>query len=63
VREWHDDAGLHEVEWIVSYAEAFERELIQFHECIASGEDPRTPATEARGDIVLARSIARAASG
>jgi predicted dehydrogenase len=61
-REWQDDAGLHDEELIVSYAEAFERELVHFHECIESGQTPRTPAIEARGDIALAQSIARAAS-
>jgi len=44
---------------IVSYDEAFERELIAFHECIATGREPRTAGRDALLDLMLCEAIAR----
>lgn len=46
----------------VSYEEAFERELVDFHDCIVRGTKPRTTATSARRDLVVLQAIARAAA-
>ncbi len=47
-------------EEIVSYEEAFKRELVEFFECIATGRDPRTSGSDGLRDIALAEAIARA---
>jgi predicted dehydrogenase len=46
----------------VSYEEAFERELVDFHDSIVRGTKPRTTATSARRDLVVLQAIARAAA-
>jgi len=45
-------------EHVVSYEEAFKRELIEFSDCIASGREPRTSGEDGLRDIRLAESIA-----
>jgi predicted dehydrogenase len=47
-------------EEIVSYEEAFKRELIEFADCIFSGRDARTSGADGLRDIRLAEAIARA---
>ncbi len=47
-------------EEIVSYDEAFKRELVEFAECIASGRSPRTSGTDGLGDLRVCEAIARA---
>jgi predicted dehydrogenase len=47
-------------EEVVSYEEAFKRELIEFWECIASGRDPRTSGEDGLRDMRLAEAIAAA---
>ncbi len=47
-------------EEIVSYEEAFKRELVEFSDCIATGRAPRTSGAEGLRDIGLAEAIARA---
>ena len=49
-----------EREEIVSYEEAFKRELIEFSQCIASGRRPRTSGDDGLGDLRLCEAIARA---
>jgi predicted dehydrogenase len=45
---------------IVSYDEAFKRELVEFADCISSGRAPRTPPADGLRDVRLAEAIARA---
>lgn len=45
----------------VSYEEAFKRELIELHACIAEDREPRTPGADALRDIALCGAIAAAA--
>ncbi|HEY1510757.1 MAG TPA: Gfo/Idh/MocA family oxidoreductase [Solirubrobacteraceae bacterium] len=45
---------------IVSFDEAFRRELVEFADCISSGRAPRTPPTDGLRDVRLAEAIARA---
>ena len=45
---------------VVSYEEAFKRELVEFADCIVSGREPRTPAADGLRDVRLAEAIARA---
>jgi predicted dehydrogenase len=45
-------------EEIVSYEEAFKRELVEFSECIARGRDARTSGADGLRDIRLAEAIA-----
>jgi len=47
-------------EEIVSYEEAFKRELVEFSECITRGRDARTSGADGLRDIRLAEAIARA---
>jgi predicted dehydrogenase len=47
---------------IVSYEEAFKRELEHFHACIVEGREPLTSGREARQDLVVLRAIAQAAA-
>lgn len=49
-----------EREEIVSYDEAFKRELVEFSECIAGGRQPRTSGNDGLGDLQLCESVARA---
>jgi predicted dehydrogenase len=51
-RSWRRDE-------VVSYEEAFKRELIEFSDCIVSGREPRTSAADGLRDVRLAEAIAR----
>jgi predicted dehydrogenase len=44
-------------EHVVSYEEAFKRELLEFHAAIAEGRDPRTDGEDALRDVALCRDI------
>jgi predicted dehydrogenase len=44
-------------EHVVSYEEAFKRELIEFHAAIAEGRAPRTPGEDGLRDVALCRDI------
>lgn len=46
---------------VVSYDEAFKRELVDLHECIVHGREPRTPGIDGLRDVALCRSIIAAA--
>jgi predicted dehydrogenase len=48
---------------IVSYDEAFKRELVEFADCIATGREPRTSGSDGRADLRLCEAIARAHQG
>jgi predicted dehydrogenase len=52
-RSWQRDE-------IVSYDEAFRRELVEFADCIATGREPRTSAADGLRDVRLAEAVARA---
>jgi predicted dehydrogenase len=52
-RSWQRDE-------VVSYDEAFKRELVEFSDCIVSGREPRTSAADGLRDVRLAEAIARA---
>ncbi|MGZ4230598.1 MAG: Gfo/Idh/MocA family protein [Solirubrobacteraceae bacterium] len=45
---------------VVSYEEAFKRELIEFADCIVTGREPRTSAADGLRDVRLAEAVARA---
>ncbi len=47
-------------EEIVSFEEAFKRELVEFSDCISTGRAPRTPGSEGLADLRLCEAIARA---
>jgi predicted dehydrogenase len=47
-------------EEIVSFDEAFKRELVEFAECVATGRPPRTPGGDGLADLRLCEAIARA---
>jgi predicted dehydrogenase len=47
-------------EEIVSFEEAFKRELVEFADCIATGRPPRTPGSDGVADLRLCEAIARA---
>ena len=46
-------------EEVVSYDEAFKRELVEFADCIATGREPRTSAADGLRDMRLAEAVAR----
>jgi predicted dehydrogenase len=48
---------------VVSYEEAFRRELVEFSECITSGREPRTSGADGLADLRLCEAIARAHLG
>jgi predicted dehydrogenase len=48
-----------EQEEIVSFEEAFKRELIEFADCIATGREPRTSGHDGLRDLMLCEAIAR----
>lgn len=52
-----------EREEIVSFDEAFRRELVEFAECIASGREPRTSGRDGMADLRLCEAVARAHQG
>ena len=43
----------------VSYEEAFERELLEFHAAIVEGREPRTPGVDGLRDVALCEAILR----
>lgn len=49
-----------EREEVVSYEEAFQRELREFADCIATGRQPRTSGQDGLGDLRLCEAVARA---
>lgn len=59
--EEQDATATWERELVVSYDEAFRRELLHFHDCVTRGEEPATTAGDARRDIVLAAAIVASA--
>jgi predicted dehydrogenase len=52
-----------EREEIVSYEEAFKRELVEFADCIATGREPRTSGHDGMADLALCEAVARAHQG
>jgi predicted dehydrogenase len=50
-------------EEIVSYDEAFKRELVEFADCVRSGREPRTSALDGLADIRLCEAVARVNQG
>jgi predicted dehydrogenase len=50
-------------EEIVSYDEAFKRELVEFADCVQSGREPRTSASDGLADIRLCEAVARVNQG
>jgi predicted dehydrogenase len=48
---------------VVSFEEAFKRELVEFADCIASGREPRTSGADGLADLQLCEAIARAHRG
>ncbi len=55
-----EPAGSRRVEELVSYDEAFRRELLEFHSSIVEGRAPLTNGDDALRDIALCRSIVEA---
>jgi predicted dehydrogenase len=47
-------------EEIVSFEEAFKRELVEFADCVTIGRPPRTPGSDGLSDLRLCEAIARA---
>jgi predicted dehydrogenase len=47
-------------EQIVSFEEAFKRELVEFADCVSTGRAPRTPGADGLADLRLCEAIARA---
>jgi predicted dehydrogenase len=60
---WVDLPGIaryrQEREEIVSYEEAFKRELVEFSDCMRNGREPRTSGEDGLRDMRLAEAIAR----
>lgn len=52
-----------EREEVVSYDEAFKRELEEFADCIATGREPRTSGHDGMADLALCEAVARAHQG
>jgi predicted dehydrogenase len=46
-------------EHVASYEEAFERELVEFHDAVVEGRQPRTTGTDALRDIALCQAAIR----
>jgi predicted dehydrogenase len=46
-------------ERVVSYQEAFERELLEFHAAVTEDREPLTPASDGVADVALAESLIR----
>jgi predicted dehydrogenase len=61
IRRRDDGAVSVEQHMVAGYEEAFRRELEHFHDCVAHGAEPRTPASEGRADAEILLAIARAA--
>jgi predicted dehydrogenase len=45
---------------VVSYEEAFKRELQEFHDAVVTGRAPRTPGADGLRDLLLCEAVARA---
>ncbi|HEU4977069.1 MAG TPA: Gfo/Idh/MocA family oxidoreductase [Baekduia sp.] len=45
---------------VVSYEEAFKRELDEFYDCVTTGREPRTPGIDGLRDVALCGAVARA---
>jgi predicted dehydrogenase len=45
---------------VLSYEEAFKRELLEFDECVRTGREPRTPGLDGLRDVSLCGAVARA---
>ncbi len=54
-----DSARSWEREELVSYEEAFKRELVEFSDCIRTGREPRTSGEDGLRDMRLAEAVAR----
>jgi predicted dehydrogenase len=52
-----------EREDIVSYDEAFKRELLEFADCVRTGREPRTSGADGLADLRLCEAVARAHQG
>lgn len=52
-----------EREEVVSYDEAFKRELREFADCVRTGREPRTPGVDGLADLRLCEAVARANEG
>jgi predicted dehydrogenase len=52
-----------EREEVVSYDEAFKRELREFADCVRTGREPRTPGADGLADLRLCEAVARANEG
>jgi predicted dehydrogenase len=52
-----------EREEVVSYDEAFKRELREFAECVRTGREPRTSGADGLADLILCEAVARVAAG
>jgi len=50
-------------EEVVSYEEAFKRELLEFADCVATGREPRTSGRDGLADLRLCEAVARAHQG
>ena len=48
---------------VVSYDEAFKRELREFADCVRTGREPRTPGADGLADLRLCEAVARANEG
>jgi predicted dehydrogenase len=48
---------------VISYEEAFKRELVEFAECIDTGREPRTSGADGLADLRVCEAIARAHRG
>ena len=44
---------------IVSFDEAFRRELVEFSQCVALGREARTSGRDGLGDLLLCEAVAR----
>jgi predicted dehydrogenase len=54
-----DSASSWQREEILSYEEAFKRELVEFSECIRTGREPRTSGEDGLRDLRVAEAVAR----
>ncbi len=48
---------------MLSYDEAFKRELREFAECVRTGREPRTSGADGLADLRLCEAVARANQG
>jgi predicted dehydrogenase len=53
-------AGSWEREEVLSYDEAFKRELLEFADCVRTGREPRTSGADGIADLRLCEAVARA---